>query len=98
MAEKFLYSNNLKQIHLFEFFKIFFAFISNNSAISGNNSYNLSKYGIVLSENFIQLQLSLAMSNGVTFALCQDKTLQITNDVVNELFHINLFKDEDELN
>jgi predicted unusual protein kinase regulating ubiquinone biosynthesis (AarF/ABC1/UbiB family) len=94
LAEEFLYSNNLKQIHLFEFFKIFFAFISKNTATSGNNSYNLSKYGIVLSENFIQLQLCLAMSNGVTFALCQDKTLQITNDVVNDLFHTKLFMDD----
>ena len=94
LAEKFLYSNNLKQIHLFEFFKIFFAFISNNTATSGNNSYNLSKYGIVISEDFIQCQLTLAMSNGVTFALCQDKTLQITNDVVNDLFHTKLFMDD----
>ena len=94
LAEEFLYSNNLKQIHLFEFFKIFFAFISNNAATSENNSYNLSKYGIVLSEDFIQCQLTLAMSNGVTFALCQDKTLQITNDVVNDLFHTKLFMDD----
>jgi predicted unusual protein kinase regulating ubiquinone biosynthesis (AarF/ABC1/UbiB family) len=91
LAEEFLYSNNLKQIHLFEFFKIFFAFISKNNATSENNSYNLSKYGIVLSEDFVLCQLTLAMANGVTFALCQDKTLQITNDVVNDLFHTKLF-------
>jgi predicted unusual protein kinase regulating ubiquinone biosynthesis (AarF/ABC1/UbiB family) len=94
LAEEFLYSNNLKQIHLFEFFKIFFAFISHNTAACNNNSYNLSKYGIILSENFIQCQLTLAMSNGVTFALCQDKTLQVINDVVNELFHADLFMDD----
>jgi hypothetical protein len=94
LAEEFLYSNNLKQIHLFEFLKIFFAFISKNTVANGNNSYNLSKYGIVLSEDFMQCQLTLAMSNGVTFALCQDKTLQITNDVVNDLFHTKLFIDE----
>jgi len=34
------------------------------------------------------------MANGVTFALCQDKTMQITNDVVNELFHTELFMDD----
>ena len=94
LAEKFLYSNNLKQIHLFEFFKIFFAFISKNTSTSVNNSYNLSNYGIMLSEDFILCQLTLAMANGVTFALCQDKTLQITNDVVNDLFHTKLFIDE----
>jgi len=71
-----------------------FAFINNNTSTSGNNSYNLLKYGIVPSANFIQLQLSLAMANGVTFALCQDKTMQLTNDVVNDLFHTKLFMDE----
>jgi len=94
LLEDFLYSKNLKQIHLFEFFKILFAFINNNTSTSGNNSYNLLKYGIVPSSNFIQLQLSLAMANGVTFALCQDKTMQLTNDVVNDLFHTKLFMDE----
>jgi predicted unusual protein kinase regulating ubiquinone biosynthesis (AarF/ABC1/UbiB family) len=93
LVEDFLYSKNLKQIHLFEFFKILFAFIGNNT-IDNNNSYSLLKYGIVPSANFIQLQLSLAMANGVTFALCQDKTLQITNDVINDLFHTKLFLDE----
>jgi predicted unusual protein kinase regulating ubiquinone biosynthesis (AarF/ABC1/UbiB family) len=94
LLEDFLYSKNLKQVHLFEFFKILFTFINNNTSTSGNNSYNLLKYGIVPSANFIQLQLSLAMANGVTFALCQDKTMQLTNDVVNDLFHTKLFMDE----
>jgi len=94
LVEQFLYSNNFKQIHLYEFFKIFFAFISNNDNTNQNNSFNLSKYGIILSANFIKLQFSLAMANGVTFALCQDKTMKITNDVVNDLFHTNLFNDE----
>jgi hypothetical protein len=89
----FLYSYNLKQFHLFEFFKIFFSFISKNTT-ENNNSYSLSNYGIMPSENFIQAQLSLAMSNGVTFALCQDKTMQLTNDVINDLFHAKLFIDE----
>ena len=98
LLDKVLYSKNLNQIYLFEFLKIFFAFISNNTSTttSGktNNSYNLSNYGIIPSANCIQLQLSLAMANGVTFALCQDKTLQLTNDVVNELFHTNLFLED----
>ena len=94
LLDKVLYSKNLNQIHIFEFLKIFFAFISNNSTTNTNNIYNLSNYGIIPSANCIQLQLSLAMANGVTFALCQDKTLQLTNDVVNDLFHTKLFMDE----
>jgi predicted unusual protein kinase regulating ubiquinone biosynthesis (AarF/ABC1/UbiB family) len=92
LVEKFLYSKKLNQIHLFEVLKILFTFINNNA--TSNDSYNLLQYGIVPSANLIQLQLSLAMANGVTFALCQDKTMQITNDVVNELFHTKLFMDE----
>jgi len=92
LVEDFTYSKKLKQIHLFEFFKIFFGFINNPKKT--NESYNLLKYGIFPSTNLINLQLSLAMANGVTFALCQDKTMQLTNDVVNDLFHTKLFIDD----
>ena len=91
LLEKFLYSKNLNQIHLYEFIHIFFAFINTTTTNANKNIYNLTKYGILPSDNFIKLQLSLAMSNGVTFALCQDKTFQLMNDVVNELFHTKLF-------
>ena len=83
-VDKLVHSKNLNQIFFHEIIKIVFGFLN----------CNLTKYGIRLSDNFINLQLSLAMANGVTFALCQDKTMQITNDVVNELFHIDLFIDE----
>jgi len=83
-VDKLVHSKNLNQIFFHEIIKILFEFLNTN----------LSKYGIRLSENLINLQLSLAMANGVTFALCQDKTMQITNDVVNELFHTKLFMDE----
>jgi hypothetical protein len=92
LVEDFTYSKKLKQIHLFEFFKIFFGFINNTKKT--NDSYNLLKYSIFPSTNLINLQLSLAMANGVTFALCQDKTMQLTNDVVNDLFHTKLFIDD----
>jgi predicted unusual protein kinase regulating ubiquinone biosynthesis (AarF/ABC1/UbiB family) len=92
LVEKFLYSKKLNQIHLFEVLKILFTFINNNA--TSNESYNLLQYGIVPSANLIKLQLSLAMANGVTFALCQDKTMQLTNDVVNDLFHTKLFIDD----
>jgi len=95
LLEKYLYSKRVDQILLYEFIHIFFAFINNTNNTNTNNTnkniYNLSKYGILPSDNFIKLQLSLAMSNGVTFALCQDKTFQLMNDVVNELFHTKLF-------
>lgn len=83
-VDKLLHSKNLNQIFFHEIIKFLLSFLNSN----------LSKYGISLSDNFINLQLSLAMANGVTFALCQEKTMQITNDVVNELFHTELFMDD----
>ena len=83
-VDKLVHSKNLNQIFFHEIIKFLLGFLNSN----------LSKYGITMSDNFIKLQLSLAMSNGVTFALCQEKTMQITNDVVNELFHTELFMDD----
>jgi len=93
LVEDFIHSKKLKQIHLFEIFKILFGFINNNTRKT-NGCFELFKYGIVPSEMFFQLQFILAMANGVTFALCQDKTMEVINDVVNELFHLDLLMDE----
>jgi predicted unusual protein kinase regulating ubiquinone biosynthesis (AarF/ABC1/UbiB family) len=90
LVDKLINSKNLNQLIFHEIIKFLLGFLNSNS----ESIYNLSKYGIILSDNFINLQLSLAMANGVTFALCQDKTMQITNDVVNELFHTELFMDD----
>ena len=83
-VDKLVHSKSLNQIFFHEIIKFLLGFLNSN----------LSKYGIRLSDNFINLQLSLAMANGVTFALCQEKTMQITNSVVNELFHADLFMDD----
>jgi predicted unusual protein kinase regulating ubiquinone biosynthesis (AarF/ABC1/UbiB family) len=96
LLDKFLYSKNLSQIHLYEFIKIFFGFITNStsSSTSSINNYSLLQYGIRPSDEFIKIQLSLAMANGVTFALCKEKIFEITNEVVNELFHTALFMEK----
>ena len=83
-VDKLVHSKSLNQIFFHEIIKFLLSFLNSN----------LSKYGITLSDNFINLQLSLAMANGVTFALCQEKTMLITNNVVNELFHADLFMDD----
>ena len=83
-VDKLVHSKSLNQIFFHEIIKFLLGFLKSN----------LSKYGIRLSDNFVNLQLSLTMANGVTFALCQEKTMQITNDVVNELFHAELFMDD----
>jgi len=82
--DKLVHSKSLNQIFFHEIIKFLLGFLNSN----------LSKYGIRLSDNFVNLQLSLAMANGVTFALCQENTMKITNNVVNELFHTELFMDD----
>jgi predicted unusual protein kinase regulating ubiquinone biosynthesis (AarF/ABC1/UbiB family) len=90
IVEHFLNSKNFNQTSLFKVFKQIYYNLDNNT----NKEYKLSRYGIYFSDNFIKIQLSLAMANSVTIMLCQEKIIEITNNVMNELFHIDLFLDE----
>jgi predicted unusual protein kinase regulating ubiquinone biosynthesis (AarF/ABC1/UbiB family) len=90
IVEHFLNSKNFNQTSLFKVFKQIYYNLDNNT----NKEYKLSTYGIHFSDNFIKIQLSLAMANSVTIMLCQEKIIEITNNVMNELFHIDLFLDE----
>jgi len=62
LVDKLINSKNLNQLIFHEIIKFLLGFLNSNS----ESIYNLSKYGIILSDNFINLQLSLAMANGVT--------------------------------
>jgi predicted unusual protein kinase regulating ubiquinone biosynthesis (AarF/ABC1/UbiB family) len=55
----------------------------------------LAKYGIKPSDNFVKMQLVLAMSHGVTLTLCKDNILNLTNEVLNELFHTNMLTEDE---
>jgi predicted unusual protein kinase regulating ubiquinone biosynthesis (AarF/ABC1/UbiB family) len=90
IVNHFLNSKNFNQVALFKVFKQIYYYLDNNS----DKNYKLSTYGIQFSENFIKLQLSLAMANSVTLLLCEDKLIEISNEVINELFHIDLFLDK----
>lgn len=50
----------------------------------------ISELGIRLSDSFVKTQLVLAMAHGVTMTLCKDNYMDLANDVLNELFHINM--------
>lgn len=50
----------------------------------------LSVIGIRPSDNFVQTQLVLAMTHGVTFTLCKDEFVSLADTVLNELFNIKL--------
>lgn len=89
-VDKLVSRKDLNQNFLYDIIKTFFSFLNKPR----NDMYNLSKYGIRPSDDFIKLQLSLAMSNGITFELCKERMFKITNEVVNDLFHTKLFIDE----
>lgn len=76
-------NNKVNQNKIFEFISLFNSYLSNN---------NLSMYGIYLSDDFVKTQLSLAMAQGVTLTLCGKKYIELTSQVINELFHLDLLK------
>jgi predicted unusual protein kinase regulating ubiquinone biosynthesis (AarF/ABC1/UbiB family) len=46
---------------------------------------------LILSDNFVRIQMALAMSHGVALKLCHDDCLQLANNVFNEMFNTDLF-------
>ena len=63
------------------------------------NSYltknDLTKYGLYLNDNFVKLQVALAMCQGVTLHLSKDKYIDLVNESLNEMFHSDIFSDND---
>ena len=49
------------------------------------------KYNIKPSRELLKLQLTLAMSHGITLELCKNDYLKFTNEVIEDLFHLDLF-------
>ena len=54
----------------------------------------IKKLGIRLSDNFIQLQMVLAMSHGVTLTLCKSDYMAFADKIINELLHTDLILEE----
>lgn len=90
LVEELLHNKILNHTTLFMLLKKLYFYLDNNT----NKDYKLSTYGIHFSDHFIKTQLSLAMANSVTIMLCQEEIVEIANDVMNELFHIDLFLNE----
>ena len=76
-------SNKANQIQLYKFISILFDYLNKN---------NLHIYGIKASDDFINLQLVLAMAHGVTLTLCKHNYMPVVNETIEELFHFNLLK------
>lgn len=74
-------SKKANQIQIYKFISKLKYYLSNSV---------LSKIGIRPSDNFVKTQLVLAMSHGVTLTLCNDDFMVLADEVINELFHINM--------
>ena len=74
------------QIKIYEFVKSF-----NNYLIV----HDLKKYGLRLTDDFFKLQMTLAMSHGLSMSLCKGDYMIFAIRILSELFHTNLFIDSD---
>jgi len=71
-------NSNTNQIQLYKFLSVL------------NNYFTtpeLSDFGIRPSDNLVKMQLVLAMAHGITLTLGKGKLVDITDEVINELFH-----------
>lgn len=53
----------------------------------------LTSLGIRPSDQFVQIQLVLAMAHGATLTLCNENIFKLMDEVLNELFHTELIRD-----
>jgi predicted unusual protein kinase regulating ubiquinone biosynthesis (AarF/ABC1/UbiB family) len=79
-------SKTANQSKLFEFIIHFNDYLSNN---------DLKKYGLYFNDDFIKMQMGLAMAHGVCLCLCKNNYIEIANQVSNEMFHNDIFFRED---
>ena len=55
------------------------------------NENNLKQYGLKINDDFIKIQMGIAMAHGVSLSLCKNNYMDVANNVLNELFHTDLF-------
>jgi predicted unusual protein kinase regulating ubiquinone biosynthesis (AarF/ABC1/UbiB family) len=74
-------------MHMCRFFNDIGSYLSTNS---------ISELGLAPSDSLIRLQMCLVMLQGVAITLCKEKYMDIAEEAVDELFHTNLFKSDDD--
>lgn len=75
-------SKSANQSKLFEFIIHFNDYLSHN---------DLKKHGLYFNDDFIKMQMGLAMAQGVCLCLCKNNYIEIANQVSNEMFHNEIF-------
>jgi predicted unusual protein kinase regulating ubiquinone biosynthesis (AarF/ABC1/UbiB family) len=71
-------SKQANQLKIYHFLTTFHSYMSKNE---------LLELGLKPSDHFVKTQLALAMSHGVTLTLCKDDYINLTDQVLNEIFH-----------
>ena len=71
-------SKEANQLKIYHFLTTFHSYMTRNE---------LLELGIKPSDHFVKTQLALAMSHGVTLTLCKDDYINLTDQVLNEIFH-----------
>jgi predicted unusual protein kinase regulating ubiquinone biosynthesis (AarF/ABC1/UbiB family) len=61
------------------------------------NENNLKEYNIRISKNFLKVQMVMAMSQGIGIMLCKDKNIEMTNQVIREIFHLDLIEEREDI-
>ena len=79
-------SKSANQNKLFEFIIHFNQYLTEN---------DLKKYGLYFNDNFIKMQMGLAMAHGMCLCLCKNNYVEIANQVSNEMFHNDIFFEEE---
>lgn len=72
------------QIKIYEFLEKFNNYVNDN---------NMNAYGLCIGDDFVKMQLALAMSHGLCLCLCKHNYLEVANDVLNTMFHTDLLAD-----
>ena len=76
--------NNSKLVNQIQIYKFLYKF---NEYM---NNPQITNLGLKLSDNFVKTQLVLTMTHGLTLSLCKDDFITIADNVLNDLFHINM--------
>lgn len=81
VADTLCTSKQANQSQIYKFVTAFKEYLSKEE---------LARKGVRPSDAFVQSQLALAMSHGVTMALCKHDFIPLMDQVLNELFHTDI--------
>ena len=76
-------SKKANQFQMYKFLSEFKKYLCKNEIID---------LGLRPSDEFVKIQLVLAMAHGVTLLLCKDDYIKLADKVIHELFHLDTFE------